>query len=232
MARQFVIGDIHGAHKALIQCFQRCKFNYEDDRLVCLGDVCDGWPETRQCIDELLKVKNLVFILGNHDYWALDWIKGLNAEELWIKQGGDATMLSYQNSRANIPASHITFLEQAHLYHELENTLFVHAGFNPQKPIEEQGADVLLWERQLANMTLDFYRKNIPLPKTEYDEVYIGHTPIGLKPIHHSGIWMMDTGAGWSGVLSMMNTETKEIFQSDAVPNLYPDVEGRKMKTL
>ena len=38
---------------------------------------------------------------------------------------------------------------------------------------------------------------------------------------------MMDTGAGWSGVLSMMNVDTKEVFASDKVPFLYPGVEGR-----
>jgi serine/threonine protein phosphatase 1 len=37
----------------------------------------------------------------------------------------------------------------------------------------------------------------------------------------------MDTGAGWSGFLSMMNIETKEMFISDPVPQLYPGIEGR-----
>jgi serine/threonine protein phosphatase 1 len=40
----------------------------------------------------------------------------------------------------------------------------------------------------------------------------------------------MDTGAGWSGVLSMMDIHTKEVFASDPVPLLYPGVEGRKKK--
>jgi serine/threonine protein phosphatase 1 len=37
----------------------------------------------------------------------------------------------------------------------------------------------------------------------------------------------MDTGAGWQGKLSMMNIDTKEIFQSDPVPDLYPKYRGR-----
>jgi serine/threonine protein phosphatase 1 len=40
----------------------------------------------------------------------------------------------------------------------------------------------------------------------------------------------MDTGAGWSGVLSMMNVDTKEVFTSDPVPDLYPGVVGRIKK--
>jgi serine/threonine protein phosphatase 1 len=42
---------------------------------------------------------------------------------------------------------------------------------------------------------------------------------------------MMDTGAGWSGTLSMMNIETKEVFCSDPLPQLYPGIKGRKPKS-
>ena len=36
------------------------------------------------------------------------------------------------------------------------------------------------------------------------------------------------TGAGWSGVLSLMNIDTKEVFTSDFVHDLYPEEVGRK----
>ena len=71
--RTFTVGDIHGAHKALIQCFDRSGFDRENDRLIVLGDVVDGYPDVKQCFDELLKIKHCDYILGNHDLWALDW---------------------------------------------------------------------------------------------------------------------------------------------------------------
>lgn len=75
------VGDIHGNYKALKQCLQRASFNYDKDTLIVLGDVCDGWAYVDKCIDELLKVKNLRYILGNHDQWALEWaINGLQKE--------------------------------------------------------------------------------------------------------------------------------------------------------
>jgi len=37
----------------------------------------------------------------------------------------------------------------------------------------------------------------------------------------------MDTGAGWQGKLSMMNIDTKEIFQSDPIADLYQEHTGR-----
>ena len=71
--RSFVLGDIHGAYKALMECFEKADFNYKDDVLICLGDVCDGWPEVNKSIDELLKIDNMVYIVGNHDERALKW---------------------------------------------------------------------------------------------------------------------------------------------------------------
>ena len=68
--RTLVLGYIHGAYKALEQVFSRSGFDYEKDRLIVLGDVCDGWIETKQAVDELLKVKNIIYIIGNHDKWA------------------------------------------------------------------------------------------------------------------------------------------------------------------
>ena len=55
--KTFVIGDIHGAYKALIECFEKSGFDRNKDRLICLGDVCDRSPEVKECIEELLKIK-------------------------------------------------------------------------------------------------------------------------------------------------------------------------------
>ena len=40
--RTFVMGDIHGAYNALLQCLKRSGFDYENDQLIQLGDVADG----------------------------------------------------------------------------------------------------------------------------------------------------------------------------------------------
>jgi serine/threonine protein phosphatase 1 len=40
--RTFAIGDIHGAYKAMMQCFERSGFDYKKDHLIVMGDVCDG----------------------------------------------------------------------------------------------------------------------------------------------------------------------------------------------
>src|SRR4051812_15465598 len=97
MGRKFVMGDIHGACRALRQCLERSTFDYNEDQLIFLGDVADGWPETKDCVEELLKIKNLVFIFGNHDFWTLEWMETGHADDIWLSQGGDATVKSYRD---------------------------------------------------------------------------------------------------------------------------------------
>lgn len=225
MAHTFVIGDIHGAYRALRQCLERSGFDHEKDLLIFLGDVVDGWPETRECIDELLKVRNLVCLLGNHDQWALEWMQNGTSQNIWLQQGGKATVDSY---RDGVPSEHRQFLENAQLYYLNANRLFVHAGFDPKIPLSEQGPDTFLWDRTLARTALYFHREDISVKLTGYDEVFVGHTPVTeLRPVKACEVWLMDTGAGWSGVLSMMNLDTREIFTSDRVPLLYPGTAGR-----
>ncbi len=223
--RTFGMGDIHGARRALVQCLERAQFDYATDRLIVLGDVCDGWPETRQAIDELLKIKHLIYLMGNHDYWTLEWMMHNDRKEIWTMQGGAATLLSYGNRP---DARHRQFLSEALPYFVLDNRLFVHGGFDVHRPIAEQPLEVLIWHRDLARKALECYFKGIDTKLHEYDTVYLGHTPIPFdKPLHSCGVWLMDTGAGWKGVLSMMNIDTNEVFTSNAVPSLYPEVPGR-----
>lgn len=226
--RTFVLGDIHGAYKALKQCFKKAEFDHETDQLIFLGDVCDGWPEVYEATNELIKIKNLIFIIGNHDEWALSWAKTGYAPEIWLAQGGVATIESYSR---NFPSDHIRLLSQAKEYHIDEKKLFVHGGIKPFQEPEEQDRSVFLWDRELVYLALEKKELNDEVQITRFKEIYVGHTPttnFGYEiPVHACEVWLMDTGAGWSGRLSMIDVESKEIFQSDPVPELYPNHKGR-----
>jgi serine/threonine protein phosphatase 1 len=228
MSRTFVIGDIHGALQAFRQCLFRAGFDHQNDRLICLGDVCDGWPETKACVDELLSIADLIYILGNHDLCALEWMRSGEADDTWLTQGGDATIQSYQDG---IPPDHLRFFQAARLYHLETGKLFVHAGIDPHRSLQFQTRQTFLWDRRIAHKALDLHARKVNSKITQYDEVYIGHTPIDFDtPLFSNGVWLMDTGAGWSGTLSLMDVHTKDVYTSDPVPSLYPDTMGRSVK--
>ena len=72
--KTYVVGDIHGAYLALKNLLDQVSFDYDNDKLIALGDVCDGWSQTPEAIELLLSIKNLVYVQGNHDEWAVQFL--------------------------------------------------------------------------------------------------------------------------------------------------------------
>lgn len=223
--RTFVIGDIHGGHKALAQCLERSKFNYKEDTLICLGDVVDGWPETPQCIEELLKIENLIYVLGNHDIWAINWFKFGASPIIWTQQGGQETINAYIDN-PELMIKHRSFFDQGRkFYKDDKDRIFVHGGFNPEIPVEVQTEQYLTWDRDLWDK-----RHSGIMDNYEGNTVFVGHTSIwrfSHSPLKINNVWFLDTGGGWEGKLTIMDVDTEEWWQSEKVLELYPDARGR-----
>lgn len=217
--RRLVIGDVHGQYKALKQVLKKSNFDYDNDTLICLGDVCDGFgtPKVKECYDELLKIKNLIYILGNHDYWAKDWMNNKYTGRppfVWTSQGGIETMRSYGMDSHNVPDTHKALLNYEAKYYYLtqDNILFVHGGIDPDKPLEENTHLDMMWDREL----ISYAKKNVI---GDYKQVFVGHTPtIALgyedKPQQFNNLTMMDTGAD-VGRVTIMDVDTREYWQSE-----------------
>jgi len=248
--KRFVIGDIHGAHKALVQVLERCGFDKEEDQLICLGDVCDGWPHVKECIDELMTIKNLVYLWANHDEWAWQWMVGGEVLPEWWTQGGKQTFISFFPEISEVKPwiavhqlpekKYADFFKQADLYHYIDDevspdTVFVHGGFNRDYRIEEHRYDFeFTWDRNLfyravQNQNIADKQKRVPKNVTKHNRVFLGHTAIDAEgPKKFCEVWNMDTGAGWNGVLSIMNIDTEEYWTSDPVMELHSEDVGRR----
>lgn len=239
--RTLVIGDIHGAHKALDQVMTRAGVK-EEDKLIFLGDYVDGWSGAPEVIDRLIELNSsheCVFIRGNHDQLFLNWLQTGIENELWLIHGGQATVDAYSDVSDTRVDLHREFLQQLDNYHlDTENRLFVHAGFtNLHGVTREYFTDMLFWDRSLWEMALamdpelsveDPY---YPQRLQHYREIYIGHTPttrIGhTTPVNVATIWNMDTGAAYKSPLTIMDVDTKQYWQSDNAHELYPHEKGR-----
>lgn len=247
--KRYVIGDIHGAYLALKQVLKICNFDKENDLLISLGDISDGWEDTKKCVDELLTIKNLIVIASNHDQWTLNWMLKGETPNIWTSQGGKETINSYVN-REFIPKEHINFFvnSMATWYYELDNMLFVHGGVDPYIPIEEQSFNTLLWDRELIDKAYQNWRMGFDKKYMGYTKIYVGHTTTEIfsryinkdtgevfleptdryrkgirvtKPLTFCNVTMMDTGGGWTGKLSIMDIDSLECFRSDYVCELY-----------
>ncbi|MBP6039441.1 MAG: serine/threonine protein phosphatase [Flavobacterium sp.] len=242
--KTFVIGDIHGGLKALVQVLERANIS-KNDTLIFLGDFVDGWSESPAVLDFLIaleKTQNCIFIKGNHDDLLLQWLTGKKIdfnEELWFQHGGKATAMAYEKITTTEKEAHITFLQSLQNYHlDSQNRLFVHAGFTNVKGVEHEYFkplfywDRTLWETALA-MDNQLSKDALTYPNRLkiYKEIYIGHTPVTkideTIPINKACVWNVDTGAAFQGKLTIMDVDTKEFWQSDALPDLYPNEKGR-----
>lgn len=239
--RLLVIGDIHGGLKALIQVLEKANVT-QKDTLIFLGDYVDGWSESPQVIDFLIGLsqqQECIFIRGNHDELLLNWLESNRDNPMWKEHGGEVTVLAYANVDEAIKQKHIDFLKNLHNYYlDSSNRLFVHAGFtNLNGVTHEYFPKMFYWERTLWEMAVSLdksislddlrYPKRLKL----YNEIYIGHTPVTkinkTTPVNRANIWNIDTGAAFLGPLSILDVDTKEYWQSDPLPLLYPNEKGR-----
>ena len=134
---------------------------------------------------------------------------------------------------------HVAFLSRLRTFYiDDENRLFVHAGFTNQHGIEkEYFPRMVFWDRTLWEMALAMDRnlkegdENYPRRLTHYKEIYIGHTPTTKSnqttPLNIANIWNIDTGAAFYGPLTCIDADSKEFWQSDPLPELYPEERGR-----
>lgn len=234
--RTLVIGDIHGAYKALIQVLKKVELR-GTDKLIFVGDYVDGWPESALVIEHLINLSqkySCIFIKGNHDIWCGDWLAGNVPDKAWLENRGMSTILSYQDFDKNTKLRHRDFFSNmTNYYVDEKNRLFIHAGFTSQKGLLEEAFEynfnndrtlletALAMDKSLAPDSV-FYPKRLTL----FTEIFIGHTPTTKYemevPMNGGNLWDVDTGAAREGKISVMDVETKEFWQSDKVKDIYP----------
>jgi serine/threonine protein phosphatase 1 len=233
--RTLVIGDIHGAYRALRQGLDRSGLRL-GDKLIFLGDYVDGWPESARVVDYLISLSSLhacIFIQGNHDVWCRSWLADNKAEVSWLENRGQSTILSYAQTDPRTKDRHLHFFSSLRDYYIDEtNRLFIHAGFTSVKgPQEEKypyhyNNDRTLLETAVA-LDKDLHPDSVFYPKRlkMFHEIFIGHTPTTKYeveiPLHVANLWDVDTGAARDGKMSVLDIDSKEFWQSDKVSDLY-----------
>ncbi len=240
-SRTLVIGDVHGALRALEQVMERANVT-ANDTLIFLGDYVDGWSDAATTVNYLIQLKtthNCVFIKGNHDELFLNWLTKEKHNPQWLLHGGQATIDSYSTLSKGAIDVHIQFYENLENYYlDSKNRLFLHAGFTNEHGVEKEAFtksfywDRTLWEMVLAmdkNLSTDsvYYPKRLK----HYAEIYIGHTVLSrineTTPQQRANVWNIDTAAALKGPLTILDVDTKEFWQSEPAYKLYPNEKGR-----
>jgi serine/threonine protein phosphatase 1 len=156
MQKTYAVGDIHGALGKLRDLIARCERDAagEPATFVFLGDYIDRGPDSRGVIEHLMGLQarlagNAIFLMGNHEAIVLEAVENSMSVGHWLMQGGDKTLESYGvSSPRNLPRQHLTWLRSLRLSYDDGRRMFVHAGVDPEKPLDDQHDDDLLWIRE------------------------------------------------------------------------------------
>ena len=213
MNKIFAIGDIHGCMGKLRTLIQNINADPENDIIVFIGDYIDRGSAAREVVDYVIgltaEYKNVVCLLGNHEYMFLRYLDGLD-EEMYLYNGGSATLFAYavslsetpQKRKAKIPREHLNFFESLLPHYETDNYLFVHAGLKPGLILSRQTIHNLLWVRhEFIDTDYDFGKM-----------VVFGHTPLSYPLIMPNKIGI-DTGAVFGGKLTCIELPAVKIYQ-------------------
>ena len=218
----FAIGDIHGCLSQLTSLHKNIlnydKFNPKNDLLIYLGDYIDRGKYSKEVIDQILKLKNnnikTINLMGNHDEFMIDFILNKkNNIKNWVNFGADQTFRSYgvevveyikdgfkdevvdklRNTLLNkIDNSHLDFFKNLEISYSSEKYLFVHAGIDPSKRLNNQTKKDFLWSRSEKFFSKDFKSEKI---------IVHGHTP-EENIINYPFRINVDSGCYFSGKLS------------------------------
>jgi serine/threonine protein phosphatase 1 len=195
--RTIAIGDIHGCSAALAAVLDAIRPGPEDT-LVPLGDYINRGPDSPVVLDLLLSLSErcrLVPLLGNHEEMLLSALR-LSAELGCIGSAEEA-----------IPDRHLAFLRGCHPFHETDTHLFVHAGYDPDLPMDRQPGNRLRWE---------FLDPDVARPHCSGKVAIVGHTEqLGGEVLDLGFLKCIDTGCHAGGWLTALEAQTGQVWQAD-----------------
>ncbi len=151
--RVLAIGDIHGCSTALDLVLAAADPK-PDDQIIALGDYVDRGPDSAGVLERIIalhKTGHLTALRGNHEWMMLEARYG--RPNTWLMYGGREALASYAKpdrtvSLKDVPQHHWQFLENELVdLCELETHFFVHGNVDPDRPLSDQSADVVLWDK-------------------------------------------------------------------------------------
>jgi len=218
--RRFVMGDIHGEYELLLDVLKKSGFDYENDLLIQLGDICDrGWNPFK-CMDELLKIRNLILIKGNHDENFIQYMKN-NKDFLggYAANGTHTTITKYKELNEVEKQFYKDQIFDKMLPYHLsnDNIIFTHGGFPLMEKLDDISDTEFAWDREMIQEAMKDRSKDT-ISIYDFKKIFIGHTPTiywdETTPIKAGRIINVDTGSGKGGPLTIMNVDTEEYWQS------------------
>lgn len=219
-----IIGDLHGRADLLERMLQLVAAESGSNmaRLIFVGDLIDRGPDgavvlarVRQLVEDT--PGQVVCLMGNHERMLLDFLDDPVKAARWLHHGGVETLTSLGvpshthgetaearlrslvvSLRNALPAGTEAWLRALPAYWQEADLAAVHAGADPDSPIETQSDQTLIWGH-----------RNF-LSRSRRDALWVvhGHSVVQTATAS-AGRIAVDTGAWQSGRLSAAWLDTQ-----------------------
>jgi serine/threonine protein phosphatase 1 len=197
MSLTYVIPDLHGRFDLLCDTLAKIadRAAGSTGTIVALGDYVNKGPDSRQVVTRVRAGVSggwrLFPLKGNHDAMMVEALRNPSRMKWWIEKGGDATITSYGGDPSAIPETDIAWLDGLPLLHTDAYRIFVHAGLDPDLPLDAQAEHTLLWKRYPKGYKRGFGDRH----------VVHGHNSVAEGPELYEGRTNLDTLAWRTGRL-------------------------------
>ena len=211
MARLFAISDIHGCYRPFNELEVNVIGLKKEDRLVLLGDYIDRGDQSREVIDFIMDLKKSGFdvnpLTGNHEQMMLGSYFDPDELPLWFLNSGVTTLYSFDvQNVTEIDSKYIKFLSELDFFLEINNMLFVHAGFNDFDDDPFSDRHKMIWECRFEYNNPAFSGKTIIHGHRPKTIDYVKRT-ISMK----SQVIPIDTGCVYEEELGYGNLSALEV---------------------
>ncbi|WP_145488078.1 metallophosphoesterase [Yersinia aleksiciae] len=203
--RIFVVGDIHGCYKKLMDALDRVQFERSVDLLVSVGDLADRGPQNIECY-ELINANWFCAARGNHEQMAIDVLAGGEADS-WMANGG-RWFFSLDDSKKSQVEQLIKQAEQLPLVIEITTEhgkyVIAHADYPSDEYVYGKAINqhLVVWNRKRLSAAMKGESEEI----TGADKFIFGHTPL-VKPLLFKNQLYIDTGAVFGNRLTVIQIQ-------------------------
>lgn len=194
--RTFVVGDLHGCYTTLQDAIEDLQINFEEDKVVFLGDYIDRGPfpiKTLKFVKNLVEKypKNVVAIKGNHEDMCYNYF--MFKDDIWMSNGHRTTKADLLLLPEEEVFELLKWMNSLPHRYEDDNFRYCHSG-NWSQAIDIYGYDMALWDR-------DWMRR--PCDPSSDKPIVFGHTPFDEYQIIGNN-YGIDTGAVFGNGLSVL----------------------------
>ena len=163
----YVMSDIHGQMEMFLGMLKQIKFS-DNDTLYILGDVIDRGEKSIELLQYVIKQKNIIMLMGNHERMMFDYLKTNSRRDFlsWCNNGGDITNADFIKLSVEEQDKIKQFLERLPYYKKItvndKKFFLCHAGFNKYGDNLEKNIELnileqdFLWSRHYSD-SIDGY---------------------------------------------------------------------------